>query len=389
MGIILGFYYHIPCFVSVDGKIGMPSFQGLFVDSLATKVDHLYCFLHVQKVDGSIDYWLTSSNITIVSLGPDSPAYIKTFFPSRFVSRNSNKFIALCDKIIVRGPSPLLHQFRKIASPDKIIYFIIGSYKEGLKYIPDKWYRRYAIRLLLGYIDNKQEKVLRGSKILVNSQANKTKYSKIARKVGLVYTTTLKDTDFFIREDTCRSETIKLMFIGRLDRAKGLYELTRAFQIINKEHNKVELHFVGWENNPTVPVKREIEAWANTNNLGEKIIFHGKKTAGPELLEYYREGDIYVLPSYHEGFPRTIWEAMASSLPVITTNVDTIPDFLTHKENAYLIPPHNQSALVNAIREVIADKNLRQRLIQGGLQRAKEVTLEVQANKLIKFISDE
>jgi glycosyltransferase involved in cell wall biosynthesis len=387
--LILGFYYHIPCSVRADGKIGMPSFQGLFVDSLARRVEHLYCFLHVQKVDDLIDYWLSSSNVTVVSLGNDAPAYIKAFFPGRFLTADVVRYADQCDRIIIRGPSPLLHHFREITSRDKLVYFIVGSYKEGLKHSFGKWHRRYPIRLLLRYIDLKQGRVLKGSNILVNSQTSAYKYSSIAKRVGLVYTTTLSHSDFFIRNDTCQFDTIKLMFIGRLDWAKGLRELTGAFMIVNKEYRNIELHFVSWEDNPMTPVQKEIECWAQDNDLREKVNFHGKKAAGSKLLEYYRSGDLYILPSYHEGFPRTIWEALASSLPVITTTVGSISEYLTHKKSAYLIPPHDETALANAILELISNQRLRQGLIKEGLERVKEITLEEQSKRIIKFINNE
>ena len=94
---------------------------------------------------------------------------------------------------------------------------------------------------------------------------------------------------------------------------------------------------------------------------------------GKELNALYRSADIYVIPSYHEGFPRTIWEAMANGLPVIASNVGSIPSFVG--DSAILIRPHNVTDLTDALKRVMNDNSLRKRLIASGYERAKQNTL--------------
>ena len=74
--------------------------------------------------------------------------------------------------------------------------------------------------------------------------------------------------------------------------------------------------------------------------------------------------DVYLLPSYHEGFPRTIWGAMSNGLPVISSSVGSIPDILTHKENVFLIEPKNINSLYEAILEVVNNAKLRKKLLK-------------------------
>ena len=62
-----------------------------------------------------------------------------------------------------------------------------------------------------------------------------------------------------------------------------------------------------------------------------------KKKMGHELLSFYRKADIFIMPSLHESFPRTIWEAMASGCVVLTTNVGSIPLLLSHKKNCIMV----------------------------------------------------
>ena len=133
------------------------------------------------------------------------------------------------------------------------------------------------------------------------------------------------------------------------------------------------------------PVESELRTYGEKISIEEYVIFHGFKTLGDELNKMYRMADIYVLPSHEEGFPRTIWEALANSLAVITTKVGGIPFFLTHSVNAFLIEPKRVNEFVLGIKTIISDKDLRVSLIKNGLDVAKENTLEIQANRIIEI----
>ncbi len=222
--------------------------------------------------------------------------------------------------------------------------------------------------------------------LLVNAPSLYKKYKPIAKTVHQIKTTTLSEQDIYWREDVAQGEVIKLLYTGRIDKAKGLLELCEAFNRIQQTHPKTELHLVGWEENELKPVEQELKTYATENGLANKIIFHGKKKVGPELNAYYQQCDFYVLPSYHEGFPRTIWEAMANGLPVIATTVGAIPEFLTHQQNAFLIPPKQIQPIVHAFHELMQHIPLRKKMIQEGYKLAHENTLEKQTDKLVHHL---
>jgi glycosyltransferase involved in cell wall biosynthesis len=123
--------------------------------------------------------------------------------------------------------------------------------------------------------------------------------------------------------------------------------------------------------------------------ISSKIFFHGLKKIGNELNSMYRMADIYVLPSHHEGFPRTIWEAMANSLPVISTTVGSIPKYLKNNKHAILVPPKDPNALYYAIKLMISNTKLRNELVENSFQLVSNHTLELQTKKLMKIISKE
>ncbi len=79
---------------------------------------------------------------------------------------------------------------------------------------------------------------------------------------------------------------------------------------------------------------------------------------------------------------------MANSLPVIATKVGAISDFLRDGDDALLIPSRSVDALVSGIRQLARDAALRKRLIRGGMDLARENTLDIQAKKLVGILRD-
>ena len=203
----------------------------------------------------------------------------------------------------------------------------------------------------------------------------------------LVLTTTLSQNDFYHREDTCSGAEIKLLYTGNYSFAKGLRELVDAFAQLSRSRDNITLHFVGWDYDHKKSVESELKKRANNLGVGEKVIFHGYKTIGHELNEMYRMADIYIIPSYHEGFPRTIWEAMANSLPVIATKVGSIPHFLRDEQDVLLIEPKASEELVRAIERIVDNGELRRKLIRNGFLLVRENTVEKRTRKLIQALS--
>jgi len=98
----------------------------------------------------------------------------------------------------------------------------------------------------------------------------------------------------------------------------------------------------------------------------------------------YRMADVYVIASKSdfEGFPRTIWEAMAHSLPVVATSVGSIPQFVDAV--AELVPPNDTGALAAAIRGIIHSAGKRMEMIRRGRTLASEMTLETQVGGMVR-----
>jgi glycosyltransferase involved in cell wall biosynthesis len=161
----------------------------------------------------------------------------------------------------------------------------------------------------------------------------------------------------------CRKahEGIRVVFLGVLRETKGIYDLLDAFALIAPSVPNMQLYLGGEGEIDQVKVavdKHRLES--RVHILG--WVSGASKTA---LFEY---GDIYVLPSHHEGLPMSVLEAMSWGLPVISTKVGAVPEVVRDKVDGILIEPRDISALAQALLQLGESAEQRQRLGQSARQ---------------------
>lgn len=386
----LGFYYHI-ALAAREGRLYLPGFLGLFVDALAAEVDELTLILHeASNADSAIaDYELEGSNIKWVNLGAKTAAWHRSIFHRRVLKPLRQKPLDI-DMLLLRSPSPLAPYFSEIEwLADRIAYMVVSDYGKGADFVPQTSIRNRLVRMYSKWNDRVFKKRLEGKLVIANSREIFDTFQSRTNRLHEVKTTTLTDGDFFEREDTCCSDVIRLLYTGRVVLDKGLRELVEAAQLLVTAGVPVEVQIVGWEEDATRPVETELRALANEFGISERLVFQGRKKVGAELNGRYRDADIYLIPSYHEGFPRTIWEAMANSLPVVATKVGSIPRYLTDGSDAVLIEPRNSDAIARAVRRLVENGDLRRGLIKRGFEMAKLNTVDRQTRKLVAILDDE
>lgn len=136
----------------------------------------------------------------------------------------------------------------------------------------------------------------------------------------------------------------KFVFLGRAERRKGIIELNEVLKKMINEKQNFRFEFIG-------PIPDSIKI----NH--ESIIYHGEIRDAQKIKSLLSQNDVLVCPSWSEGFPNVILEAMASGLAIIATNVGAIAAMVSDK-NGWLIEPTNKLQLETALVEAINSKDL-------------------------------
>lgn len=387
----IGFHYHTPAYQNTHGEIWMEGHHGLFLDSLAAENEEIVCFLHTplpEEMD-RMNYCIKSPNIKLVSLPPHYHA-IKRIFSRSTITRNAAKNFHGLDVFILRGPSPLLPSFAFQLVKHKIPYsfLLVGDYLKSLKGAKVSFYKRVLLWIYYSWNKYLQDKFARNCMVVTNSHLIKKEYAALNSNIQSIATTTIHKKDIYLKEPLLSGEkTVHLLYAGRLESSKGLDELLIAIKTLN--NNKIDcfLDIVGWEyqNGYVEKLKKR----ARSFNVEEKITFHGIKPLKESLFNMYKKADIFISPSItSEGFPKTIWEAMAHSVPVIATTVGAIPYYLHDGKNALLVKPRSPHAIAHAVERLAKNRDLRQLITNNALTLVKKSTLESESVRMTTYLKD-
>jgi len=158
-------------------------------------------------------------------------------------------------------------------------------------------------------------------------------------------------------------------FVGRLVREKGVVELITAMRTVVDGAPSARLLVVG----DTLASDRDrgasaaVRAEVDRLGLHEHVLFAGFRD---DVAAMYRLMDVFVLPSWREGMPVTIIEAMASGLPVVATDIRGCREEVVDGVTGYIVPRQDAAALGQAILRLASDPDLARRLGEAGRQRA-------------------
>jgi glycosyltransferase involved in cell wall biosynthesis len=146
-----------------------------------------------------------------------------------------------------------------------------------------------------------------------------------------------------------------ILFIGTLTKRKGYHDLINAFQKVSINYPEWKLILAG---NGEI---EEANILADKLNISDKVICLDWITES-EKDKVFRNAGIFCLPSYAEGFPMALMDALAYGLPVVTTPVGGIPDVFSHMKNAIFIEPGNIEEISDALLNLIKSEKLAEQL---------------------------
>ena len=162
---------------------------------------------------------------------------------------------------------------------------------------------------------------------------------------------------------------LNLLYVGTCeDSRKGLDYLIRA--VAGFSGMDFTLFLVG-KYDTTSPYHKHLCQLIDEHNVAHKVVFHGR--VSDETLErMYQDADLFVFPSLWEGYGIVLAEAMAHGLPVVATDVSSIPEIVRQRKNGILVPPGNVEALADALLELLYDHELRQQMAEKSLEIAEQ-----------------
>jgi glycosyltransferase involved in cell wall biosynthesis len=286
--------------------------------------------------------------------------------------------------------------FRRL-KPDLVINFTIkpniyGSISAGLLGIPS-----ISVITGLGYVFIRESWLTKLVKLLYwlafrfnravvfqNSEDMKTLEKLCEGKCLLIESSgvDLKHFDPTLCKEAKKDE-LTFLFVGRLLTDKGIYELIKAFEKLEKENPKVKLIIVGSpdEGNPNSVSKGELEKWVKEG----LIEWHGFQE---DVRPFYCMADCVVLPSYREGISRVLLEAMAMEKPIITTDAPGCRNVCVDGVNGFLVKPRDVGSLYLAMKKIVEleDKKLREFGKIGRMLAEEKYSVEKIVGEYINLI---
>lgn len=179
------------------------------------------------------------------------------------------------------------------------------------------------------------------------------------------------------RTSVSSTKGIVLLFVGQMIREKGIFELIDAFSQLQRSITApLHLNMIGVGQD-----LGSLQVHALRLGVQTHITFHGLLSEPEELASVFATSSIFVLPTYHEGFPRVLWEAMAFELPIVTTPVGQIPTELTEGFNAMFCEPRSATSLTEVLKKLVHSPELRKTLAKGANRTWQEKKVKFAADK--------
>lgn len=172
------------------------------------------------------------------------------------------------------------------------------------------------------------------------------------------------DTErFALRGAKPRGDTFELVCVGRLVAAKGQHVLLNTLAALRAEGRRVHLTLVGQG-----PDMESLKAQTARLGLDEAVTLTGAVNQDG-ILAHYHQADAFILPSFAEGLPVVLMEAMAVGLPCVTTHITGVPEMIRDGIEGLLVAPSDMEGLTRAIARLMDENDLSRRLTENGRLR--------------------
>ena len=197
----------------------------------------------------------------------------------------------------------------------------------------------------------------RATALIVLSDEMKNRFSALFKNKPIFVLRNPVDVRSLSNVDATPREKGRILFLGWYVPEKGIYELADAVALLIRQGLECRLDFYGTKQ------REALEKYVNSLNVGDKISVHGW-ISGVEKVNALHRSAILALPSYSEGMPNVVLEAMAAGLPLVATPVGALKEILSDGVNALICRPGDAAGLASRLRQLLEDDRLRQTLAE-------------------------
>jgi glycosyltransferase involved in cell wall biosynthesis len=173
------------------------------------------------------------------------------------------------------------------------------------------------------------------------------------------------DPEVFSERKPRNNQVPELLCVGRLVPAKGQQVLLEACSLLKSKNIPFHLTFVGDGDD-----RSSLENYVQKTELNEQVFFAGSQ-GHDRIQDFYNKADIFVLPSFAEGVPVVLMEAMSKTIPVISTYIAGIQELISSNETGLLADAGDMNGLARHLKKLLADRELRIKL--GSAARKKVI----------------
>src|SRR2546422_1971141 len=185
--------------------------------------------------------------------------------------------------------------------------------------------------------------------VLVVESRNVAREWQTPRRVPLAIGAVFVDTDVFIKRKEIRDRKPEVAYVGGLEESKGVLELLEAITLLTREGREISFVFVG-----SGGLENKVLRLASTYH---NVRFRGLVPYS-EIPAILNDCRLLVLPSFTEGMPNVVLEAMACGTPVLAAPVGAIPDIITDSENGFVLPNNSPDSVAKHILRALSHANL-------------------------------
>lgn len=285
-------------------------------------------------------------------------------------------FVESCDIIWLRIPSMICLFFWWIAKKKRkpLIIHVVSNLLLGPKRSKYRGLVKVLARCFFYIYHIIVKMMARYGLVFSAGERLKEIYSTPLHPVFPIDDVLIKEKDI-IPPKVTKGQAKHILFVGRFAHGKGVEILIDAIDILKSEFGQICLIMAG-----DGMLLEEVRRLVETRGLKKNVKLPGFVSSKRYLQALYEWADIAVLPSdsYPEGLPRVISEFWASGLPLIATRISGIPYRVKEGVNGLLVTPGSLDELLEALRRLIKDSELRFRLAKGGNQAVRKFTFERQ-----------